>query len=145
MAERNGDGQFCWVIGNTIGDSTIERDQLLERLQGLIEPETDVAVIVWTDGNAHNFIEDRQDVVERADRLKWWRLGRTEDTSSCRQNDGILDGFQRNATVKKLSGQETIIAADEVGGAGHVAIVVQDLLVIFVFGHVGRCSALRIA
>jgi hypothetical protein len=111
--------------------------------QRLLEFEADVTVIVLADANGKDFIKDRQNVVKRADRLKYGRIRWVVDTSSSGEKDGILDSQYRIAAIMKLGGQDSIIASDDTGGARHLAIGVENLLHVLVFGH-DAASALRI-
>ena len=53
--------------------------------QGLIDFELEVAVIILAEVDFKDFINERQHVIERADRLEGGRIRRTNNTTGSRQ------------------------------------------------------------
>ena len=102
-------------------------------VQCLIDFELEVAVVVLTDAEGKDLIDDRHHVVKRAHRLEYGRIGRTDDAPRSGQNERIFDGRQRDATIIESCGQETIVAADKACRSRHAAVGIQNLADVIVF------------
>jgi hypothetical protein len=115
-------------------------------LQRLIDFELEIAEVIGSDEKGKDFINDRQQVMERADGLEPGCIWRTEDAACGGQDQGVFDSRERNAAIIKRSRQNAVIAAEDSGGSGHAAIGFQDfadVIALREFGLHGRISALR--
>src|SRR5437879_10334122 len=77
-----------------------------------INVELEVAEVLLTDSKLQHFVDDREQVIQRADGLQWNGIGRAEDAAGGSQDERIFDSCQRYSTSIKNSREETIIATN---------------------------------
>jgi hypothetical protein len=105
-------------------------------VQCLMDFELEVAVVILADADFKDFIDDRQHVMERADRLKRGRVRRAEDAPGSSQSQCILDGKQRDTTIIESGGEQAVVAAEHAGASRHVAIRIEKLADVILFCQV---------
>ena len=111
-----------------------------------IDVEPEVAEVILADVELKNLVDDRQQVIQRPNRLERNSVGRAEETAGCGQDQGVFDGRDRDAAIIKHGRKETIIAADRAGRSRRSSIGVEDLADVILFGDLhdflARVSAL---
>ena len=96
--------------------------------------ELEIAEVILADVELKDLVDNRQQVIERPNRLERNGVGRSEDTARCGQEDGVFDGSERAAAIIKGGREETIIATDNAGGSRCAAIGVKHLADVILFG-----------
>ena len=109
-------------------------------LQCLIYSELEIAEVILADVESKHLVDDRLQVMERANRLEGDGVGRSEDAARCGQKQGVFDSNERDAAIVKSGRKETIIAADDAGSARGAAIGVKNLRDVIVFGDLHDMS-----
>src|SRR5437870_1734870 len=67
---------------------------------------------VLADAELKQFVDDRKQVIQRANGLEENGAGMAEDTTRSGQDQCVFDGRGRHATVIESSCEETIVATD---------------------------------
>ena len=92
-----------------------------------IDVELEVTEVILADAELEYLVDDRQQVIERPNRLERNGVGRAEDAARCGQEQGVFDGSDGHAAIIKNSREETIIATDNAGGSRRATIGIQNL------------------
>jgi hypothetical protein len=82
--------------------------------------------VIVPDIEMQNFLEDRQEVGERADRRERWRICGARQAPGCSENECVLNRVDRHSTLMQLSGEQTIGAADDTACARRGTISSED-------------------
>ena len=114
-----------------------------------IDVELEIAEVILADAELKDFVDDRQQVVERTDRLERDGVGRAKHAAGGRQHESVFDSCHRYAAIIKNSREETIIEANSTGGSRRPPISIQHFADVIVFrdlhGCRSRVSALGLA
>ena len=78
-----------------------------------VDVELKVAEVVLADAELKQFVDDRKQVMQRANGLEENGAGMAEDTTRSGQDQCVFDGRGRHATVIESSCEETIVATDK--------------------------------
>ena len=105
-------------------------------LEETFDFELDIAEVILADVEFQHFIDDRQQVVERAYRLQQRRIGRPDDAAAACQDQGIFNGKQRNAAIVESGSEAAVVRADDAGDTRRLSIGVEKPADVFVFGDI---------
>jgi hypothetical protein len=89
---------------------------------------SDVVEVVWVDAALHQFLDQRDEVVEGADRVERRGVGGTEGPASDGEDEGVFDHGQRDVAVPEPAGQAAILGPDMPECSGGLAIASEDVL-----------------
>ena len=100
----------------------------------LIDVELEIAEVVLTDAELKHLVDDRKQVIQRADGLEWNGIGRAEDAAGGSQDERIFDDGHRHATIIKNSCEEAIIATNSASGSRRSSIGIENFTDVILFG-----------
>jgi hypothetical protein len=114
-----------------------------------VDVELEIAEVVLADAELKHLVDYRKQVIERPNGLEGNGIGSAEDTTGGSQDERVLDGCYRHATIIKNSREETIIATNSASGSRCSSIGIENFTDVILFGDLHDCvsgaSALGIA
>ena len=88
--------------------------------------ELEIAEVVLTDRQLKDLVDDRKQVIQRADGLQRNGVGSAEAAAGCGQQERIFDGGDGYAAIIESCGEQSVIAPDRAGGSGRSPICVKN-------------------
>ena len=118
-----------------MGKKACSRRDVVFVLLGLVETKAEVAEIVLTDVEAADLVNNRDQIVERANGLKRGGVRMAEDTARGSQDEGVFHDEHGHAAIVKSRRKEAIVAADNASGSGRKAIRFENPADIILSGN----------
>ena len=82
-----------------------------------MDVELEISEVVLTDVELKHFVNDREQVIQRANGLERNSIGRAEEAARGGQGQCVFDGCHRHATIIKNRCEETIVATNNASGS----------------------------
>jgi hypothetical protein len=91
--------------------------------------------VIVPDIEMQNFVEDRQEVGERANRRERSSIRGARQSPSCSENECVLNRVDRHSTLMQLSSEQAVGAADDTARARRGTIGFEDPANILALVH----------
>ena len=99
-----------------------------------VETKAEVTEIVLADVELADLVDNRDQVVERANGMEDRGIRMAEDTAGSSQDEGVFHDEHRHAAIVESRRKKTIVAADNASSSGRTAIRFENPADIILFG-----------